>query len=89
MIPFFKSKKIIYSRKLIPGELVRIFTHQGRRYVRIQFTNRVKFKGSIPTTDIYYSDITGVRKMPSPFKVWRCKLVGRKARATYYSFKKK
>lgn len=85
---FFHSKKIIYSQRMIPGELVKIFSHKGKRYVRIQFTNKVKFKGTIPTTDIFYSDVTGIRKLPSPFKTWRCKLVGITPRATFYQIKR-
>ena len=81
---FFKSKKIVYHIRLSPGELVKIFTHNGKKYVRIAFTNRVKFKGTMPVTDVLFSSVTGIRKLPSPFKKWVFGLVKKNARATYY-----
>lgn len=33
-------------------------------------------------------EVTAVPKLPSPFKKWLCRFTGKKAKATFYSFKK-
>lgn len=78
----------MYSNRLQPGELVRIFYFNGKKYVRIAFTNRVKINGTIPMTDILMDEVTGIRKLPSPFKKGICNLIGIKARATYYKMQR-
>lgn len=80
----------MYTQKGIfaPGELIKTFEHRGKKYVRIAFTNRVKFKGTMPVTDVLFSNVTAIRKLPSPFKKWVFSLVNKKPRATYYLFKK-
>ena len=81
---FFKSKRIIYSVKYQPGQLVKVFVHKRQKYCRIAFTNRIKIKGHWPITDVKFSEVTGIRKLPSPFKVWLYGLVKLKPRATFY-----
>lgn len=85
---FFHSKKIVYTSKLAPAELVKRFEHKGKKYVRVAFTNRVKYVGSTPITDVHVSQIIGIRKLPSPFKKKVFGMLGLKPRATYYSFRK-
>ncbi len=84
MKKLFGCKKIVYTKSLQPGELVKVYTFKGKRYVRLAFTNLVKFRNTIPMTDVAYSDVVGVRKLPSPFKKGVCNLFGIKARATFY-----
>lgn len=72
---------------MLPGKKLFSFkTDTGKRYVCIAFTNKVKFKGMMPITDILFDDITAVRKLPSPFKKWLYRQVGKKARAIMYHF---
>lgn len=84
----FRCKKIVYSSYLKPAELVKIFTYKNDKYVRVAFSNQVKFKGTVPVTDMLYKNVIGIRKLPSPFKRWICGLIGKKARATYYTIQK-
>lgn len=86
---FFRRKKIVYSRHLAPAELVKRFTHKGQKYVRIAFTNRVKYVGHVPITDLPLDRVQAIRVLPSPFRKKVYGLFGLKARATYYSFQKK
>ena len=74
----------MYSTKLAPAELVKIFWFHGAKYVRVGFTNRVKFKDTIPMTDIHFSAVTGIKKLPSPFKKMLYKSFGLRARPTFY-----
>lgn len=86
---FFRSKKIVYTERFAPAELVKTYKDfRGRKWVRIAFTNRVKFRGTMPVTDVEFRNVTGIRKLPSPFKKWVFSLVKKQPRATYYSFKK-
>jgi hypothetical protein len=77
---FFKSKRIIYTNQFQPGELRMKFIYQGIKYLRIAFTNLQKVRGFNPTTDILSSQVIKVLVIPSPFKTWRCKLVGTNAK---------
>jgi hypothetical protein len=87
---YFRNKKIVYSRYLQPAELVKIFTYNNKKYVRVAFTNRVKFKGTMPVTDVLFANVTGIRKLPSPFKKWLYGLIGiKKVPATFYTIQKK
>lgn len=79
----FTSKKIIYTTMWTPGELIKTFTHQGKKYVRIAFTNKVLYKGYLPITDVPFEKVTGIRKLPSPLKKCLCRLVGMKAKGIY------
>jgi hypothetical protein len=78
----------VYSKYMMPGELVKVFMHKGKKYVRIAFTNRVKFTGTIPVTDVLYSNVTGIRKLPSSFKKMCFGVLKMKPKAVYYQFKK-
>ena len=84
MRKFFRSKKLVYSIRLAPAELVKYFRFGGKKYVRIAFTNKVKFKGTTPVTDIRFTDVTGIKKLPSPFKKMLYKSFGLRARPTFY-----
>lgn len=89
MKKFFYSKKIVFTRHYKPAELVKTFTHGGKRYMRIAFTNRQKYAGSNPLTDVRYpDDVTGIRKLPSRFKKLCYSLVGLRARGTFYTINK-
>lgn len=89
MKKYFKSKKLVYTKHYAPAELVKIFSHGGRRYIRIAFSNRAKHKGLIPVTDVRYpEDVVGIRKLPSAFKKGCFKLVGIRAKGTYYKIEK-
>lgn len=80
---FFKCDKIIFSKKFMPAKKLFSFrTTSGKRYVRIAFTNMVKYAGTLPVTDVPLEDVTGVRKLPSPFKKWIYGLIGKKPKAT-------
>ena len=85
---FFKSKKIISSLDYQPAELIKRFTHKGKKYLRVAFTNRIKYQGTLPITDIPFDRVTGIRKLPSPFRKWLYGLVGKEPRATFYWIKK-
>ncbi len=83
MINFFKSKKIIHSKKWMPGEMLASFKYKGQKYVRIAFKNKVMYEGKWPITDVPFSQVTGIRILPSPFKTALYKLFGRKARGRF------
>jgi translation initiation factor 1 (eIF-1/SUI1) len=85
---FFHSKKIVYTSTHQPAELVKTFNHAGKKYVRVAFTNRAKYKGLTPVTDVRFSDVTGIRKLPSRFKKFCYSLVGLQARGTFYKINK-
>lgn len=87
MKKLFGCKKIVYSKSVVPGEMVRVFQHKGKKYVRIAITNRRKFKDTIPMTDIPLENVTAIRKLPSPLKKGICNLFGIKAKATFYKMK--
>ena len=79
IIKFFKTKKIIHSTKWQPGLLVKSFTvyrktgnrkFERKKYVRIAFTNRIKYKGMWPITDVLFEDVKTIEVVPSPFKKW-------------------
>ena len=84
---FFKSKRIIYSTVFAPAEFVTSFTgSDGKKYIRIAVTNKQKIRGHNPTTDIFIHQVYGIRKLPSPFKIWAFKKVGLpEPKANYYS----
>jgi hypothetical protein len=86
--PFFTSKKMVVSTTNIPGQLVKFFKANGKKYVRVAFTNHCVNK-SIPVTDIPIEKVTGVRVLPTPFKKFIYGLAGKTPKATFYSFKKK
>lgn len=82
----FGCKKIVYSKKVMPGELVRVYTFKGKKYVRIAITNRVRFKSTVPMTDIPWEMVEGIRVLPSAFKKGVYNLFGIKAKATFHKF---
>lgn len=87
---FFKKDRIIYSKKMMPGKKQFTFrSHNGKRYVRIAFTNKVKYPGYLPMTDIPEEDITGVRVLPSRFKKFMYSLMGKRPKAIFYHFTEK
>ena len=88
MKKYFQTRKIIYSETYTPAELVRYHKFKGKAYVRIAFTNKVKVPGFWPVTDIPVDQITGIRILPSPFKKWIFKLVGKTAKPRFIVIKK-
>ena len=84
----FKRKRIVYTEKYKPAELVKVFMHKGKKYVRIAFTNRARLKWTIPVTDVLFSSVTGIRKLPSPFKKMCFGILKLKAKSVYYQIKK-
>lgn len=85
---YFKSKKIIYTGKFSPGELVKVFQYRGKKFVRIAFSNKVKIKGMVPVTDVPFDQVTAIRKLPTPFKKKMYSLAGLKAKAKFYQIQK-
>lgn len=60
---WFKKKVIVYSSTHAPAEFVKHVTKRstGKRYVRVKFTNRQKYTGHIPVTDIDYENVVYIR----------------------------
>lgn len=88
MKKYFQNRKLIYSEQFEPAELVKYHRYKGKAYVRIAFTNKVLYPGTWPVTDILVDQITGIRILPSPFKKWLFKLVGKTAKARFIVIKK-
>ena len=84
----FKNKIIVYTQYYAPAELVKYFNYAGKKYARIAFTNMRKYKNKIPITDVRLNDITGIRKLPSPFKKWCYKMMGLRVKPIFYKIKK-
>ena len=86
---FFYRKRIVYSLYSPPGELIKVFEVQGRKYMRIAFTNRIKFKGTWPITDVPLHHVSGIRRIPSKFDKLLARITGRVARASFRNVKRK
>lgn len=84
---FFKRKKIVFSKNYMSAEFERFFVANRKKYVRIAFTNRIKYKGSIPMTDIPLSDVRCIKILPSPIKKGIYNLLGLRAKPTFFKFK--
>lgn len=82
----FHCKKIVYSRRYVPAEFVKLVRTKRKKYVRVAFTNKIKYKGTMPMTDIPMEEVYKIRKLPSAFRKWVFSLVGAKAKATTYLF---
>ena len=82
--PFFVRKKIIYAKNLQPAELLTVFTAKGKKYARIAFTNNPKFPGTVPVTDVPFSQICSMKRLPSRFEKWIYAMVGRRAPSKWF-----
>jgi anaerobic selenocysteine-containing dehydrogenase len=85
--PYFHRKKIVHSTEWQPGEMVKVFTHRGKKYVRIAFTNKIH-QNRMPITDVLFQNVVGIRRLPSRFEKWFWNLFGIRARGKYYVIKK-
>ncbi len=82
--PYFTSKKIVYTKRWQPGLLIKTMQHKGKKYVRIAFTNKIKYEGMWPVTDVLFDDVVSIRKLPTPFKKWLYRLFGKKAKSKLF-----
>lgn len=83
-LTFFHSKKIIYTDRWKPAVFVKSFSRDGQKFIRLAFPNLVKFAGYMPMTDVYINQVTGIRKLPSPFKKLLYRSVGLRAKPKFY-----
>lgn len=81
----FQRKRLVYTKKYVPSELVTTWDHKGQVYVRIKCTNKADGNQE---TDVNFKDVTGIKILPSPFSVWMYNLVGMKPIANFYSREK-
>lgn len=59
---YFKKKVLVYSTTHQPAIFIRhIKGKNGKRYVRVKFTNRLKVNDTIPLTDIPLSNVKYIR----------------------------
>lgn len=85
---YFGHEKLIYSKNYKPGKYQFSYKFKGQRLVRIAFTDQVKFIGTVPMTDLFFDDITAVKKLPSKFQKDMAKLFGYKAKSIITHFTK-
>ena len=84
---FFKRKKIVFSKDYLSAEFVCFFVANRKKYVRIAFTNRIKYEGTVPMTDIPFSAVRCIKILPSPFVKGIYNLLGLRAKPTFFKFK--
>lgn len=59
---WFKKKVIVHSRTHMPAVFVKhVRGKNGKPYVRVKFTNRVKYAGTAPLTDIPLDNVKYIR----------------------------
>lgn len=58
---YFKKKVIVHSRTHMPAVFIKHVKSKGRQYVRVKFTNRLKFQGTVPLTDIPLENVLYIR----------------------------
>lgn len=84
---FFYHKRIVHSTKFMPGEFVRVVGAGKQRFIRVQFSNKILKKETMPFTDIPFEHVTGIGRLPSEFEKWLYRLVGKKPKSTFYKLK--
>jgi len=84
---YFKAKKIVYTYKFEPAEFVQFIEYKNGVYVRITFTNKIKYEGHVLTTDVKLEDVWRFKKLPSPFKKGCYNLLRMTAKPVFYNFK--
>ena len=84
---FFYHKRIVYSTTHVPGEFVHVVGVGKQRFIRVQFSNKVKIKGTMPYTDIKWENVKGIGRQASDFEKWLYRKAGKKAPSTYFKFK--
>lgn len=72
----FYRKRIVYSTKHKPAVMIKPLEHEGKRYIRVAFDNRIKYEGHIPILDIPSHQVTGIRYNYSPAEVFLWSLLG-------------
>lgn len=74
---YFKKKVIVYSRTHQPAVFVRhVKRKSGKHYVRVKFTNRLKYQGTVPVTDIPLSEVNYIRVFAPKFVEDLCRRFG-------------
>lgn len=62
IMKLFKKKVIVHSRTHMPAVFIKhVKGKNGKRYVRVKFTNRVKYQGAVPLTDIPFENVLYIR----------------------------
>ena len=85
---YFRRKVMVHSSKFHPAELVKVHMGwDGKKYVRIAFTNRQKIPGHHPVTDIEMKHVIGYRRIPSRFDKHLYRLVGKMPQGKMGKFK--
>jgi hypothetical protein len=74
---WFKKKVIVHSRTHMPAVFIKhIRNRQGKQYVRVKFTNRIKYQGNVPLTDIPHSEVLYIRVLAPLFVEKLCRHFG-------------
>lgn len=59
---YLKKKVIVHSRSHMPAVFIKhVKGKDGKRYVRVKFTNRIKYAGRVPLTDIPFDNVLYIR----------------------------
>lgn len=74
---WLKKKVIVYSNTHQPAVFIKhIKKTKGKQYVRVKFTNRIKYVGHVPLTDIPLSEVKHIRVFAPLFIEKLCRRFG-------------